>query len=161
MFIELPNHWIVILNALGIPVVHLALAWLSLRLPASCFSPSSPLYRIREWEREGERYQTCFRVRSWKKHLPDGAGWLSGFTKRTLQSREKTYLHEFRLETCRGEWSHWLQMAVLFLFVAWTPFPASLIIIAYALLSNLPCLIAQRHLRGRLNRLLKNGPTRC
>ena len=57
---------------------------------------------------------------------------------------------KFLIETCRGEFSHWAQTLLIITFITWNPFPANLIIVTYAILSNLPCIISQRHIRCRL-----------
>ncbi len=154
MFIELPALAIVLLNVIGIPVSHLLIAWRTTRLASERFQPQSPLFRIRTWEKHGTFYERFFRVRAWKDKLPDGASWFSGFAKGSLQSRDQAYLTDFRIETCRGEFSHWVQMTAILLFVIWNPYPANTVIIVYAILSNLPCLVSQRHTRARLNKVL-------
>lgn len=154
MLVELPPLWIALCNVFGIPVAHLLVAWWSTRLPSARFQPHSFLYRKRGWEKDGLTYEQLFHVRKWKDRLPDGAAWLSGFAKSSLQSRDPEYLREFQIETRRGEFSHWIQMLVISAFIIWNPFPANLIILVYALLSNLPCIISQRHTRHRLERLL-------
>ena len=70
--------------------------------------------------------------------------------KKKLQSTEPDYLRKFILETRRGEFSHWVQWILITSFIAWNPFPANLIIIAYAFASNVPCLVNLRHTRQRL-----------
>ena len=152
MLVELPSLWIAFLNVFGIPTAHLFIAWGSNQLPSYFFRPQSFLYRTRAWEKKGKIYQRIFRVKRWKDSLPDGAAWLSGFAKGSLLSNHSEYLKQFQIETCRGEFSHWIQMMAISLFIIWTPFPASIIIIAYALLSNLPCIISQRYSRGRMIR---------
>jgi len=152
MLVELPSLWIALLNVFGIPTAHLFIAWGSNQLPSHFFRPQSFLYRTRAWEKKGKIYQRIFRVKRWKDSLPDGAAWLSGFAKGSLLSNHSEYLTQFQIETCRGEFSHWIQMMAISLFIIWTPFPASIIIIAYALLSNLPCIVSQRYSRGRMIR---------
>ncbi len=154
MWIELPNLWIAILNCLGIPAAHLLVSWWASALPSSRFHPDSLLFRHRLWERGGSFYQKVFRVRSWKHRLPDAATWFGGIAKRRLESTGRRYLETFAIETCRGEFAHWLQILVISGFILWTPWPYSPVIIAYALLSNLPCVINLRHTRIRLLDLL-------
>ena len=156
MLVELPNLWIILLNVVGIPTVHLLIAWWSTHLKAEYFSPHSPFFKCRRWEQGGKIYEQLFRVRDWKDRLPDGAAWFSGFAKSSLQSRQQDYLREFASETCRGEFSHWLQGLAILSFIAWNPFPASLVIVLYAILSNLPCIISQRHTRCRLARVTQS-----
>lgn len=155
MWIELPNLWIGVVNAFGIPAVHLAIAWWSQRRVDAAFEPQSVFYRIRGWETAGRIYEEVFLVRKWKDMLPDAASWLGGFAKAKLTSRDPDYLRRFVVETCRGEQSHWLQMVAVAFFVLWTPFPYALIILGYAVFSNLPCIMNLRYTRSRLMRALR------
>ena len=69
--------------------------------------------------------------------------------------RDPAYLREFADENCRGEAAHYAQIPAVLLVLAWNPWPvAAGVIIVYALLSNLPCIVVQRHTRLRLKRLL-------
>lgn len=156
MWVELPTWAIILLNVIGIPVVHILISWIMLRLPLTQFSPECGFFQIRAWEEQGRFYEQVFRVRAWKDRLPDAGPWFAGFSKSKLQERTREYFIEFRLETCRGELAHWLQLIVISFFIIWNPYPANLVILAYAFLSNLPCLISQRHTRCRLERVLAN-----
>jgi len=149
MWIDLPHLWIAILNCLGIPAAHLLVAWGSTRLPSSVFRARSG----RPPARDGRLYEKLFLVRRWKHLLPDAAPWFGGIAKATLQSADPAYLDTFAAETRRGEFSHWLQLLVISAFILWTPFPAALAIIAWAILSNLPCIINLRHTRLRIRHL--------
>lgn len=155
MWFDLSAGWIVALNVIAVPAIHFGLSWWFTRLPESCFDPGSAPYRERRWEQDGVIYQTLFRIRSWKTILPDAAPWFDGFAKGKLESKEPDYLRRFIVETCRGEACHAAQIAGLVLTVAWNPWPvAASVMIAYALLSNLPCLVLQRFTRARMRRLL-------
>lgn len=158
MWIELPNLWIATINCLGIPTAHLLIAWLSTLLPSGTFRPEGFLFRTRSWERGGFLYERVFHVRRWKHHLPDAAPWFKGFAKGRLSSTDPDYLRTFITEACRGELSHWLQVIAISSFVIITPYPASLIIIAYSLVSNLPCIINLRHTRIRLKAVFEKSP---
>lgn len=146
MWIELPGLWIALLNGLGIPAAHLLIAWGCTRLPTTLFRSRRPplpggSFRL---------YERLFLVRRWKALLPDAAPWFGGIPKGRLQSADAAYLDTFAAETRRGEFSHWLQMIVISTFILWTPFPAALVIIGWALVSNLPCIISLRHTRLRI-----------
>jgi len=157
MWIELPAISIVLLNVLGIPSVHLLLSWGVTHLSASRFRPEGLLYRSRAFEAGGRFYERVFLLRRWKGLLPDAAPWFSGFSKKSLLSTDPAYLARFRVETCRGEFAHWAQLCVISSFVLWNPFPANVVIILYAVISNLPCIITQRHTRLRLGRVIERG----
>ncbi len=154
MLIHLSIPWLIAVNVVAWPVFHLGIAWLATRVPTHWFDPSSPLYRIRPWERGGSVYERMG-VRRWKKWLPDGAAWFrGGFPKRALASADAEYRRRFLIETCRGEWAHWMQILSAALFFLWNPWSLGLVMVAYALAANMPCIIAQRFNRIRLARSL-------
>lgn len=157
MWIELPGPWIFVVNCLGIPFVHLLISWWTAGLPARRFCPSGFWFRSRGWERTGKTYQRLFLTRRWKSILPDGATWFKGFAKGRLDSMDLPYLERFVVETCRGEFAHWLQLIAIFGFIAWTPWPFSWVIIVYSMLSNFPCIINLRHTRGRLQNVIEKA----
>ncbi|MDA7539742.1 hypothetical protein N9Z10_01500 [Akkermansiaceae bacterium] len=146
MWLEFSNLTIILLNCLGIPAVHLAIAWLCEKFSdhrfIRCFPSVAP--------KPNKFYEKYLFIRRWKHLLPDGAPWFDGFPKKKLKSTEPDYLRKFILETRRGEFSHWVQWILITGFIAWNPFPANLIIIAYAFASNVPCLVSLRHTRQRL-----------
>ena len=152
MWIELPTPWVVTLNVLGWPVIQLTLAWLWTRVPADCFKPPSPM----GFEGRGRFYQRAFRIRTWKDRLPDGASWLGGgFAKASLQERSPEYIRRFMRETWRGELCHWSALAFVPVFFLWNPWWAGGIMIAYALIANLPCILVQRYNRARMQASLE------
>jgi glycosyl-4,4'-diaponeurosporenoate acyltransferase len=155
MLFELSNTWIVVLNVVAIPAIHFGLSWFFTRLPRSIFATESFLFRKRAWERGGAFYQNVFLIRRWKHLLPDAAPWFDGFAKGNLQDKDPAYLRAFIAETCRGEACHYAQAPALCLTLIWNPWPAAAIVmIVYAVLSNLPCLLLQRFTRARLHHLL-------
>lgn len=155
MLLDLSNFWIVVLNVIGIPAIHLGISWFYTRMDRARFDPHSALFRVRPWELKGKIYQRLFRIRSWKHLLPDAAPWFDGFTKGKLRERDPAYLRAFVAETCRGEAAHYAQIPVILLTLIWNPWPvAAIVMIFYAFLSNLPCLILQRFTRARLNEFL-------
>lgn len=79
-------------------------ALLTLAMDNSLFSYNSYMYRCRKWENEGKIYQKIFKVRSWKKYLPDGGALMKGgYVKRPLQTLSKEGLQRFLVESwpCR------------------------------------------------------------
>jgi glycosyl-4,4'-diaponeurosporenoate acyltransferase len=155
MLLELAPVWIVVLNLACIPSIHLAVSWIFTRLPRSWFRAEGCIFRERAFERRGRFYERFVAIRVWKDWLPDGAPWVGGFSKKGLMSRDPEYLREFRDENCRGEAAHYVQIPAILVTLAWNPWPvAAGVIIFYALLSNLPCILVQRHTRLRIGRLL-------
>lgn len=159
MWIELPMLWIGLLNALGIPAAHLGISWVFTRMPLSWFSPTG--FPFTRWPGESRSfYDRVFRLKSWKQVLPDAGPWFGGFAKKELRSADLAFLERFRAETCRSEAAHWVQWLVISGFVIWTPMPWAWVILLYAPLSNLPCIILQRQNRLRLVVVLERGRLR-
>ncbi|MFW5775295.1 MAG: glycosyl-4,4'-diaponeurosporenoate acyltransferase [Chitinivibrionales bacterium] len=146
---------LVLKNSLAWFTIHMGVAWLITRLPMTLFHPEGWLFRSRKWENNGQWYNRVG-VSQWKNSLPDGATWLiGGFPKKRLRAEAPDYVQRFVRETCRGELVHWVVIALTPVFLLWNSFSSFLIMIAYALISNMPCIIAQRYNRPRLQSLLK------
>ena len=154
MWCELSNLSIILLNVLWIPLTHILLAWVSTILPISFFYRAN---NVPACEFEMMLQHRVFFTRKWKNILPDAAPWLGGFAKGKLLETSPEYLRRFVIETRRGEFSHWLQMALICGFILWNPWPANLIIVCYALLSNLPCILNLRYTRARIIRVLNKS----
>lgn len=151
MLIELPVGWIVLLNALGWPVIQMGLAVGFTRMPTSWFDPPQAF----GWENRGAVYEKYFGIRRWKDRLPDAARWFGGgFAKGHLAGAEKMYLERFIRETWRGELCHWSAMVFTPLFFVWNPWWGNGVIVIYVLAANFPCILAQRYNRIRIRRLL-------
>ena len=80
--------------------------------------------------------------------------WRGGFAKGTLAGTKADYLRRFIRETWRGELCHWFALGCTPVFFLWNPGWADLVMVAYALAANLPCILAQRYNRSRFQRLL-------
>jgi glycosyl-4,4'-diaponeurosporenoate acyltransferase len=155
---ELPVLWAILLNSGAWLCIHLGVSYLSSRLPLSLFSGEGWLYRTRRWERDGRIYQSAFRIRAWKRLLPDGAAvFQEGFRKKRLASRTPEYMLVFLRETCRAEICHWLPFALVPLFFLWNPWYVALPMIPYAVATNMPCIFAQRFNRPRFRAELRQG----
>jgi glycosyl-4,4'-diaponeurosporenoate acyltransferase len=155
VLIELSIGATTALNFAAWLVIQLGLAWGVTQLSATRFNPGGQFARIRGWERSGRFYERWFRIKAWKDNLPDGGRWLSGgFSKARLRSRDRKQLELFARETWRGEFVHWLALGCLPLFGLWNPWWGVLVNAVVALGLNLPCILAQRYNRARLNRAL-------
>lgn len=142
-------------NLLGWPVIHLTVGSAVLRLPAQLFARNCWLTAPRRWERDGRLYRDWLAIRKWKSKLPDGAPWLGGFAKRKIYRRDSSYLAQFLIETRRAELAHWCMLCCLPLFFLWNPPWACLVMTAYALAANLPCILAQRYNRLAIDRAVR------
>ena len=156
MIFHLSSMWIIALDFIVWFFIHSGVSLSIARIRLDSFSPESWLYRERYWENNGKTYELFFRIRSWKKFLPDGASLSRrGFRKRRLDSLDKAYVRRFILETCRAELIHWVIFAFSIVFFLWNPWWVGMIMIAYAFVVNVPCIVAQRYNRIRLRRLYK------
>jgi glycosyl-4,4'-diaponeurosporenoate acyltransferase len=149
--IHLPGYWSILLDVAVWAVIHLVVALLSIRMPLRMFTRDASLYRTRAWEDCGRVYQRVFRIRRWKHRLPDGGSWFkNGFAKKQLTGRDAAYFALFAAESRRAEWTHWLCIPPAMLFFLWNPVPVGFVMILYAFVVNLPCILAQRFNRPRL-----------
>ena len=152
--VDLPNWAMVVLDAGVWGGWSAIVGYVAHRRPASAFARDSWLYRLRSFERGGAAYQRVG-IKRWKDRLPEaGALFTGGFSKRSVRTRDRTQLERFVVETRRAEWTHWTIMLATPVFLLWNWWWIELLMLAYALAANLPCLVVQRYNRGRLLRLL-------
>jgi len=151
VLIELPITHLILLNIGGWLTVQLGLAWAFTKMPEAWFASG----KVYNWEQHGRFYERFFCIKVWKKLLPDAASWFAGgFPKGALAGIDREYLQRFVRETWRGELCHWCAVACAPLFLLWNPWWGELIIITYALMANMPCILSQRYNRARILRLL-------
>ena len=63
----------------------MSVSFLMTRKPLTSFNTENWLYRQHSWEKNGKIYERYFRLKSWKKKLPDGAAvFKNGFQKKIL-----------------------------------------------------------------------------
>lgn len=152
---------LIAVNVFAWLLIHLAVPYVVTLLPPGWFAPGRGLRRVRRWERGGKCYERWCAVRRWKDAIPDGAAlFRTGFRKKRLASTGRGYLERFVRETCRGELAHWIVLSCAGLFFLWNPWRIGLVMVGYALLANLPCIIALRYNRGRLLRIAGGRPRR-
>ena len=138
-------------------IVPLLLAYLSLKIPDRFFEPTRFLWRVHGFEKNERLYERVFQIRRWKHLLPDGGGvWKKrAYKKRNLSDYSEENLHRFLIETSRGELVHWLGISPFWVFGLFAPSQVIWIMLLYALVVNLPCIIAQRYNRPRVYALYK------
>ena len=153
MIFHLPSVWTVALDFTVWLVIHLGVSMSIAKIKSDSFYPESWLHRERSWERNGKIYKAFLGVKKWKRLLPDGAAMFkSGFKKKHLRNQDALYIQRFILETCRAELAHWVMFILSFVFFIWNDWWVGMIMVAYALIVNTPCIIAQRYNRIRLQR---------
>lgn len=156
--IFLPDGWTILLCFFVWLFVQSGAAMFCLYLPNRHFSPNKTIFRGYRWEKEGKIYEKLFGVKRWKHLLPDG-GMVSkkrGFRKKKLESFSQDSLNRFLIESARGEMTHWIPIFFFWVFWLFTPPMVPWIMLIYALFINMPCIIAQRYNRPRVQRLLNN-----
>jgi len=151
---HLPSLWTVITDFLAWLLIHVFVSLPIAKMRLDSFNPDSWLYKERRWENRGRFYDTFFRIKRWKGFLPDGAAVSkSGFRKKRLGNNDAAYIRRFILETCRAELTHWVIFVFAIVFFVWNDWWIGLIMIAYATVVNIPCVITQRYNRIRLRRV--------
>jgi glycosyl-4,4'-diaponeurosporenoate acyltransferase len=128
--------------------------WWASKLPPERIDVDGWLTRVRPWEHNGHVYAPLG-VRRWKRWLPDAGPFGRGRPKRLMRLRDADEWRALAAETRRAERVHWLVPLAFFADVA---VHGGVILIpmgAYAFVTNAPCVIAQRHNRGRLEALLE------
>ncbi len=156
---HLPTFWTIVIDFIAWFIIHIGVVSIMVRIPARHFDPNDWLFRGRKWEREGDVYPDLFKIKKWKQHLPDGARVLGrlGFQKKQLSEKSAEYFRDFLMETCRAELTHWVLILFAPFFFLWNRPGVGLFMIFYALLENLPFIIAQRYNRYRFRRLLEQN----
>ncbi len=142
-------------------IFQVAASLLSLKLNSKYFLPGSFLFRPRIWENNGSIYKSIFKVQKWKDYLPDGGGlFKGGFRKKHLQDSSKAALEKYLIESCRAEFCHWICILPFWVFGFFGPIEVIFYMLLYALIINMPCIIAQRYNRPRISRLIRRQITR-
>jgi glycosyl-4,4'-diaponeurosporenoate acyltransferase len=135
-------------------IIHMGVSYLMTHIPLSSFDTGFWLYKQRKWEKNSKIYVRIFGLKKWKKRLPDGAAlFKKGFQKKHLKGIDDIYLDNFIRETCRAEITHWIMFLLSPVFFIWNIWWAGIVMIMYAILVNLPCIIIQRYNRIRLKRV--------
>jgi glycosyl-4,4'-diaponeurosporenoate acyltransferase len=156
MLVHLPTGITILIDIIAWFVIHMGISYIMTHQPLSEFNASSWLYRKRNWERNGRLYEKLFRLKAWKRRLPDGASiFKNGFEKKHLKETSKDYFDSFIRETCRAELTHWIVLLFGPLFLLWNLWWVGIVMILYAAAANVPCIITQRYNRIRLRRIAR------
>ena len=155
MVFHLPSIWTISIDIIVWLFIHVGVSASISRKNEGAFNPESWLYRERDWEKNGKIYQSILQVKGWKGLLPDGAAlFRNSFRKKRLKKPDAAYVQRFIIETCRAELTHWIVFAFSVIFFIWNIWWVGIIMIAYAFMVNIPCVITQRYNRIRLKRFL-------
>ncbi len=160
--IYMPGLWTLLLCFPVWALLQTSSALLCLLLPDRCFSPDSFFYRAHRFENNGRLYERIFRVSRWKRFLPDGGAALDrkGYRKKKMTDFSEENLRRFRIESARGEATHWLAIFPFWVFGFFVPPQIVWLMLLYALAVNLPCIVTQRYNRPRVKHLLEQKEKR-
>ena len=78
-----------------------------------------------------------------------------GYKKKHLENATKENLEKYVIESCRAELVHVLSIFPFWIFGLFAPARVIIYMLIYAIVVNLPCIIAQRYNRPRFVRLIK------
>jgi glycosyl-4,4'-diaponeurosporenoate acyltransferase len=152
----LPSHIMVILFFIFWPIMQVGAGLIGRSLPTKILTMDRWLFKPRKWEENNNIYHKIFFVHKWKKFLPDGDSFIKGgFEKKKLKSFDREYLERFIVESCRAETAHWLQILPFWIFGFFAPFFVVFLMLIYAIIVNIPCIIAQRYNRPRIKALIE------
>lgn len=154
--IFIPTGWTILLCFIMWLIFHLLAALICLKMPDRTFSNQSFFFKTYGFEKDGHFYNKVFCVSKWKHLLPDGGMVFKkhGFRKKRLEDFSKETLSRFLIESARGELTHWLSILPFWIFGFIAPPQVIFYMLIYSLLANMPCIIAQRYNRPRVQRLL-------
>ncbi len=155
MFKDASFWQIIVGNVITAALWCLAMFVLCISFKPSFFSEKKGLYLPREWEKNGKWYAKYLKINVWKDHLPQHNG-KKGFSKEHLGNHITVeYIDRFIMETCRGEWDHWMCAMYFFVSLLINPFGIGLILGLLIFIGNLPFIAIQRYNRLRLQILRK------
>ena len=154
MLIDLPILWIILLDIAAWFFFHMSISLLCMKISDEWFAKPHSLFQPFAWEKQGAIWQRLFRIKKWKKYLPDGSSIVkSAYNKTYLHGKDNQTLAKFIIETRRAELTHWLLIPPAFVFFIWNPLWAGVVMLIYAGVANLPFIIVQRYNRPRLERI--------
>lgn len=151
----LPDLTAILLCFIIWPLLQVLAAFICRMLPDRFLNAGSFYFKPHSWEKSGRIYEHVFKIRKWKKYLPDGgAAVKGGYRKKRLTDFSDVNLKRFLLESCRAELTHLFAIPPFILFGLFVqPYVVALMLF-YAVLVNMPCIVSQRYNRPRVAALL-------
>ncbi len=155
MQIFFPTSEIAILLSFIIwPTIQITIAAVCVWFPDRFYGDSF-WYRCHRFESSGKFYEKYFHIKRWKGFLPDGSAIVGiGMKKKQLCDMSDDNLRMYLIESRRAELLHLLAIPPFLLFGLFCPPYVLIFMFLYAVAVNLPCLIAQRYNRPRIQRIL-------
>ncbi len=138
------------------PIIQISIAIIVRAMPNHFFGANNFIFRIRNFEQNGKIYEKYFKIKLWKKYLPDGSAITGiGLKKKKLNGYSIDNLNYYLTESCRAELIHLLAIPPFILFGLFCPAEVILYMFIYSIVINLPCTITQRYNRPRVLRIIK------
>jgi len=129
----------------------LGFGYVANRVPEAWLACDRGLLRLAGFEAGGRWYERRLRIKRWKDLLPDaGAVFAGGRRKAGLVRPDRRALAALAVETRRAELVHAALLLTAPLFVLWNPWDLAAVMVVYAVVANVPCLLVQRYNRARL-----------
>jgi len=139
-------------NIMAWLIIHLGGAYLCNRIPGWWLKEEREWFEEKSWE---STFYKWIMIKRWKDLAPDGSAiFRESFSKRNLTNRSFFYLHQFILETKRGEVAHIITIFPGVLFFLWNPPSVGVMMVLYGILANLPFFFIQRYNRFRILKIL-------
>lgn len=152
------NFYLVLSYFIIWPIIMLGSSAFFYKLPSSFFKIDGVIFKERKLEFKGQLYEKVFFIKKWKHFLPDGAAlFKNGFRKKNLKSFASNYLKQFVYESCRAEASHIPPIFLSLVFALYNKPSIVFIMFLFGLITNLPCIFAQRYNRIRLIKILNKN----
>ncbi|MGM0835480.1 MAG: glycosyl-4,4'-diaponeurosporenoate acyltransferase [Bacillota bacterium] len=141
-----------VVNIVAWLIIHLGGAYLCNQIPGWWLKEEREWFEEKSWE---STFYKRIMIKRWKDLAPDGSAIFSeSFSKRNLSNRSFFYLHQFILETKRGEVAHAITIIPGVLFFLWNPPSVGVMMVLYGFFANLPFLFIQRYNRFRILKIM-------
>jgi glycosyl-4,4'-diaponeurosporenoate acyltransferase len=150
------NHALLALIDAGVWAVwSTACGYTAHRIPERYVGRDNAVTRLRGFERDGRFYERTLRIKRWKDRLPEaGALFRGGVSKRHVGGHDRGHLERFAAATRRAELAHYPILAFGPVFFAFNPWWLALVMVGYAVVANVPCILVQRYNRARIVRAI-------
>lgn len=137
--------------------ISVILTFISTKLPERYYQYNRWIYKERDWEKGGEFYQDKFKVRAWKKKLPELADFIKSiFPKKFIKEFNGEFIIKYLMESCKAEFTHWCIIFSTVIFLIFDGITAFISMLFLAIILNIPFIIIQRYNRPRIISIMKH-----
>lgn len=138
-----------IVGTLGVPAF-----FLGEKLPRRWFNPEKFPFKSFSWENEGRIYEKIG-IQWWKNRTPDMSKYMRrAFSKQGNLLRDPQHLRRLVVETCSGEFVHWVLIFLSPVFAILMDEMGILAMLLY-IVGNLVSLVIQRYNRPRIMKIIQ------